>query len=111
MKYLPQEECKKCMRYTDRPLCLALAHSGLLVVGYVSQLHDTGESPDKTCWYNLTPAHKHEHKIAVHTFVGPFCSPDPLALQSTESRLKERKVGSIDRTIKKPLFQTELSDF
>src|SRR5438874_4634379 len=28
-----QQECKKFMLYTDRPLCLALAHSRLLVEG------------------------------------------------------------------------------
>jgi hypothetical protein len=89
------------------PFGLGLAHTRLLVVGDMAELHHTGQGPGKAGRDEFPSAYKELHKVTMDPFVGPFAPSHPPPLSGTDGGLKERKVGAVDGTVPQPMRQTE----
>jgi hypothetical protein len=78
IEHLALEKGDKLTGASDGPFGLRLAQAGLLIIGNMAQVHDTGQCPSKAGGHELPSPDKELHKVAMHALVGPFTPADPL---------------------------------
>jgi hypothetical protein len=79
-EHLALEKGHQLTGASDGPFGLRLAHTRLLVIGDVAQVHDTGQCPSKVGGHELPSPDKELDKVTMHAFVGPFTPSDPPTL-------------------------------
>jgi hypothetical protein len=104
MEHLSIENSDELACGTYGTLGLAVAYSSLLIVRNMPEVHQVGEGGDKAGRHDFSPAHEELYEVAMHAFMRPFVSFDPLRFQCTDRGLKGGEIAEL-------LLQTQLGSF